>query len=292
LISTEIDFEAPEDLASVLAILADEGDDVTILSGGMSLLPMMNLGLASPDRVVSLRRVASLRQIEDDGEAVVVGGMVPHVVVATEPAIQAAAPAVATAASLIGDVQVRNRGTIGGSVSHADPAADYVASLCAHRAQIVLDSARTGRRLVAASEFLIDAMLTDRQPEELVTGVRIPKMAAGAVSEYIRFARVEGSFAIASAATVLASGGKSMIAVGGVGPGPVVFDISAHEGAGWGNEAAEAVANAVFDACDNVQGDIASDADYRREMARVHARRVVRRATARLNNVQLEGGDA
>jgi carbon-monoxide dehydrogenase medium subunit len=282
LISTEIDFLAPHDLAEVLATLDEHGDDVTVLSGGMSLVPMMNLGLAAPERVVSLRRVAELTGVADEDGAVLVGGMVPHVVVAGHPAIRAVAPALATAASLIGDVQVRNRGTIGGSVAHADPAADYLSCLCAHRGQVVLRSKRDGGRVVDAADFFIDMMYTAREPHELVTGVRLPRTTPAAVSEYIRFARVEGSFAIVNAAVVLNDNGTSRISLGGVGPAPVTLDITEFGASGWDAAAAAAVGDAVFDACQNARGDTMSDAEYRREMARVHARRVVLRAADKL----------
>jgi aerobic carbon-monoxide dehydrogenase medium subunit len=284
LISAEIDFLAPQDLAAALAVLDEHEDDATVLSGGMSLVPMMNLGLASPEHVLSLRRIRELTDIRDDGDAIVLGGMVPHAVVATHPAVRESASSLAVSASLIGDVQVRNRGTIGGSIAHADPAADYLPALVALGGEIVLESARDGRRTVPASEFFIDAMLTVRQGHELVTAVRVPKLAQRAVSEYIRFARVEGSFAIVNAAVTLDPEGDARIALGGVGPAPVTLDITSFGRGGWDDSAAASVGDAAFDACVDVQGDIMSDAEYRREMARVHARRVVSRAAARLGS--------
>lgn len=290
MIATEIDFRSPEGLDEALQLLADFPDDITVMSGGMSLLPMMNLGLAAPEMLLSLRRIDSLRGIVDEGDSILIGAMVTHAEVSASPLVQAAAPAVATAASLIGDVQVRNRGTIGGSVSHADPAADYVPSLSAHGAEIVLNSTADGERLVPSSEFFIDVMYTAREPHELLTAIRIPKINPGAVSHYIRFARVEGSFAIVNAAVVL-DGRNGRIAMGGVGPSPVVMDISEYGQNGW-TDAAGPVADAVFEACDQVQGDIMSDADYRREMARVHAKRVVQQAAERLDAGTQQGGNS
>jgi carbon-monoxide dehydrogenase medium subunit len=291
LISAEIDFLAPQDLAGALAVLDEHEDDATVLSGGMSLMPMMNLGLASPDRILSLRRIAELTEIRDEGDAIVLGGMVPHVVVATHPGVLESAASLAVAASLIGDVQIRNRGTIGGSIAHADPAADYLPALVSLGGEIVLDSARDGRRSVPASEFFIDVMFTVRQGHELVTAIRVPKLPKGAVAEYIRFARVEGSFAIVNAAVVLDPAGAARIALGGVGPAPVSLDITGFGSNGWDDDAATRVGDAAFEACDNVQGDIMSDAEYRREMARVHARRVTSRAAARLAG-DASGGSA
>lgn len=283
MITTEIDFQAPEDLEAAVTALGAYGEEVTVLSGGMSLVPMMNLGLAHPERMISLRRIEDLTDVVDEGDAILVGAMVSHAEVGKSQMITSAASAVSTAAGLIGDVQVRNRGTIGGSVSHADPAADYLPGLAAHEAQVVLCSAEGGQRVVDAKDFFIDAMYTDRRGDELVTGVRIPKMSPSAVSEFIRFARVEGSFAIVNAAVVVDPSGRSTIALGGVGPAPVVLDITDFGADGWREDAARAVGDAVFEACVDVQGDIMSDAEYRRHMAQVHARRVVARAISRLN---------
>lgn len=282
MISSEIDYVAPGDVEEVLEILESDGDDVTVLAGGMSLVPMMNLGLAAPERLVSLRRVAELQAVREVGDAVVVGAMVRHVGVATEAVVGECAPALAVAASSIGDVQVRNRGTIGGSVCHADPSADYLPALCAHGARIVLESRQTQRRVVDARDFFVDVMWTDRRPGELLTALEVPKLAPGAVAEYIRFARVEGSFAIANAAVVIDPGGRSTLAVGGVTAVPVVIDISECGRDGWTTDSAVAAAELVNEACAGVRDDSVLSAEYRREMARIHARRVVERAVAQL----------
>jgi aerobic carbon-monoxide dehydrogenase medium subunit len=281
LISTEITFSAPDSVPEVLAVLAKHEYDVTVLSGGMSLLPMMNLGLATPERVVSLNRVDALDFTAEDGDAVVIGARVRHARVASDPLIARWCPALAAAAAKIGDVQVRNRGTIGGSISHADPSADYLPTLVASGATVVLEST-SGRRELTTTEFFIDLMFTARQPSELVTQIRVPKLAAGWGAAYIRFARVEGSFAIVNAAAVLPPAGPGgRLALGGVGPRPVAVEISGLGGAGWDPEAADAAGDAAFAAAEGASGDPINDAEYKREMARVHARRVVRAAAAR-----------
>src|SRR5262249_43103283 len=153
---------------------------------------MMNLGLATPERVVSLNRVDALDSVGEDGDVVVIGARVCHARVASDPLIVRSCPALAAAAARIGDVQVRNRGTIGGSVSHADPSADYLPALAASGATIVLES-RSGRRELGTGEFFVDLMLTARAPSELVTEIRVPKLAEDWGAAYVRFARVEGS---------------------------------------------------------------------------------------------------
>jgi aerobic carbon-monoxide dehydrogenase medium subunit len=280
-ISTEIEFSAPDTLAGVLSVLAEYEYDATVLSGGMSLLPMMNLGLATPERVISLNRVDALRAITEDSGELVIGARVRHAEIASSRVIAEHCPALAMAASRIGDVQVRNRGTIGGSVSHADPSADYLPVLVATRASVVLESRAGGRRQLPASEFFVDLMFTARQPSELVTEIRVPKLPAGWGSGYIRFARVEGSFAIVNAAAMLPPSGRgASLALGGVGPRPVAVDISGLGMSGWDAGAIEAVGDAAFDASADASDDPMNDAEYKREMARVHARRVVRAAAA------------
>jgi carbon-monoxide dehydrogenase medium subunit len=281
LISIEIEFSSPDTVPGVLGILAEYGDDVTVLSGGMSLLPMMNLGLATPDRLVSLNRVGALGTVTDGGDELVIGSRVRHAQIAADPLIARYCPALAAAAVRIGDVQVRNRGTIGGSVSHADPSADYLPVLLASGADIVLQSGEAGRRRIPAAEFFIDLMFTAREPTELVTEIRVPKLPPGWGAAYIRFARVEGSFAIVNAAAVLPGRGPGgTLALGGVGPRPVTADIAGLGGSGWDDAAVAAAGDAAFEASAHARDDTMSDAEYKREMARVHARRVIRAAAA------------
>jgi carbon-monoxide dehydrogenase medium subunit len=280
-ISTEIEFSAPETLAGVLAVLAEYEYDATVLSGGMSLLPMMNLGLATPERVVSLNRVDALCAIREEPAELVIGARALHAEIAGSPLIARHCPALAMAASRIGDVQVRNRGTIGGSVSHADPSADYLPVLLATGASVALESRARGRRQLPAREFFIDLMFTAREPSELVTEIRVPKLPVGWGAGYVRFARVEGSFAIVNAAAVLPpSGAGASLALGGVGPRPVAIDISGFGASGWDVDAIEAAGDAAFEASADASDDPMNDAEYKREMARVHARRVVQAAAA------------
>jgi carbon-monoxide dehydrogenase medium subunit len=273
MISNEIEFHRPGTLAEALDLLADDGEDVTVLSGGMSLVPMMNLGIVRPEKVLSLNRVRELDQVtERDGE-IVVGALVRHARVATDPLVQRHSPVLAAAAGVIGDIQVRNRGTIGGSVAHADPAADYLPVLAALGGSVILRSSR-GERTLTPDEFFIDLMLTSREPEEIVTAVTVPKLADGWRSAYTRLVRVEGSFAIVNAAAVIAGDRSSAtVALGGVGPKPVVVDVTEQLRGGVDDAALAAVGEAVYEAAQDASGDLMSDATYRRHMASVFARR-------------------
>jgi carbon-monoxide dehydrogenase medium subunit len=276
MISNEIEFHRPSTLRAALDLLAADGDDVTVLAGGMSLLPMMNLGIVRPEKVLSLNRLGELAGVaERDGE-LVIGALVRHEAVATGPLVRRHCPLLAAAARVVGDVQVRNRGTIGGSLAHADPAADYLPALAAMGARVTLSSNR-GERTQPVGEFLVDVMLTSREPDELVTSITVPKLPDGWGSAFRRLARVEGSFAIVNAAAVVA-GDRSVatVALGGVGPRPVVLDVSA--------ALDDAVGEAAFQAAAGATGDQLSDAGYRRQMASVLARRALRAA--------VEGGGA
>src|SRR6266540_1083090 len=258
MISNEIEFHAPGSLAEALDLLAGDGDDLTVLAGGMSLLPMMNLGIVRPTKVLSLNRVPELTQVtERDGE-IVIGAMVRHHRVAGDPLILRHAPLLAAAARVVGDVQVRNRGTIGGSVAHADPAADYLPALAAAGATITLASAWRQRTLTP-DEFFIDLMFTSREPEEIVAAVTVPKLADGWRTAYQRLARVEGSFAIVNAAAV-------------------VVDATEELRDGVDEQSLGRVGEAVHEAARDATGDLMSDATYRREMASVFAKRALREA--------------
>jgi aerobic carbon-monoxide dehydrogenase medium subunit len=280
MISIEIEFHAPDTLTEALGLLADDGDDVTVLSGGMSLLPMMNLGIVRPEKVMSLNHVGGLDRVtERDGE-LVVGALVRHARVAADPLILRHSPLLAAAARVIGDIQVRNRGTIGGSVAHADPAADYLPVLAALGGSVTLSSSQ-GERTLPPEEFFIDLMLTSREPEEVVTAVTVPKLADGWRSAYTRLARVEGSFAIVNAAAVVAGDHSSAtVALGGVGPTPVVVDVTEQLRNGADDAALAAVGEAVHEAARDATGDLMSDATYRRAMASVFARRACAEAAS------------
>jgi CO/xanthine dehydrogenase FAD-binding subunit len=280
MISNEIEFHAPATLAEALGLLADDGDDITVLSGGMSLLPMMNLGIVRPEKVLSLNHVRELDRVDEHDGELVVGALVRHARVGDDPLIRRHSPLLADAARVIGDIQVRNRGTIGGSVAHADPAADYLPVLAALGGTVTLTSSQ-GERTLTPGDFFIDLMFTSREPEEVVTAVTVPKLPDGWRSAYTRLARVEGSFAIVNAAAVVAGDHSSAtVALGGVGPTPLVVDVSDQLRNGVDDAALAAVGDAVHEAARDASGDLMSDATYRRAMASVFARRACARAAA------------
>lgn len=280
MISAEIEFHAPSELPEALDLLAERGDDVTVLAGGMSLVPMMNLGIVKPEVVMSLNHVAELERVQEDGTSFRIGATVCHASIARDDVLARDFPALVAAAQAIGDVQVRNRGTVGGSIAHADPAADYLPVLSLVGAMIGLRS-RAGHRALPLDEFLIDMMFTARQQSELVTEIVVQKPPLGSGFSYRRLARVEGSFPIVNAAALVEpSGSSARLALGGVGPKPLVLDVTEHLGDGATAQALEAIGEAAYEASSATTGDVISDAEYRREMARVFAQRAVRAADA------------
>ena len=269
MLAPEFRFFAPTELADALALLDEHAEDgAKVLAGGMSMVPAINLGLLRPPALVSLNHLPGLDAVEDDGDALRIGALVRHERVATDSAIGRCLPFLAEAARLIADVQVRNRGTIGGSISHADPSADYLPVLCAIDAGLTLVST-SGERSVKVRDFVLDVMLTQLAVNEVLVSVHAPKVPDGAGSAYVRLARVEGSFAIANAAAVV-HGDRATVAIGGAVPVPVVIEADAGD--------LEAVGDAAWEACADAYADLNGTAEYRRTMARVYAMRAVERA--------------
>jgi carbon-monoxide dehydrogenase medium subunit len=238
----------------------------------------MNLGILRPSTVVSLNHIPGLDYVEDAGQHLRIGAMVRHGRVASDPLVRTHAPVLASAASRIADVQIRHRGTIGGSVAHADPAADYLPVLVAMDASVKVASTR-GERTIKARDFFLDVMMTALEPGEILVEIEVAKLPADAASAYVRLARVEGSFAIVNAAAVV-NGGRPVIAIGGATPTPVLVEPPVDLRGGVSEAALEAISNAAYDASEDAYGDLSGSADYRRAMARIYAKRAVREALA------------
>lgn len=282
MISREFSFHAPKTLSEALSLLDRHGDEAKILSGGMSLVPVMTLGLVQPGAIISLNHVSGLDSVREDGNLLRIGGMVRHKQVMSDPLIKKHCPILAEAASGIGDVQVRHRGTIGGSLAHADPAADYVPVSMVVGAQVRLQSSK-GERVVKATDFYKGLMQTALQDGEILTEIQVPKLAAGTGSAYLRLHRVEGNFAIVAAAAVIEAGFKSArVGLAGIGPKALVIDVSKRLAKGVNDEALRGVSDDAYAASAEAYGDLNGDAAYRRAMARVYAQRAVQAAAGRM----------
>lgn len=272
MITQEFDFRAPHDLGEVLRLLADNADEAKLLAGGMSLVPMMTLGLVQPRMVISLNHVAGFSYVKEDGGALRIGAGTTHAEIARDPLVARHCPVLAEAARHIGDVQIRNRGTIGGSLVHADPAADYLPVMVVAGARMVVRGAKDQHE-VPAADFFTSLMQTAVSPNELLAEVAVPKMQARAA--YRRLHRIEGNFAIVNAAAAVENGGAARLAIGGVGETPLVLDVSADLRAGATANALEAVGNRVYEATAGAPEDLNASTEYRRRMAAVYAQRAL-----------------
>jgi carbon-monoxide dehydrogenase medium subunit len=264
-----------------LGLLKQFGDDAKLVSGGHSLLPMMKLRLAQPSHLVDIAKIGSLAQIAEHGGKIVVGAAATHNQVATSDLIRNKLGLLGECALAIGDVQVRNRGTFGGSLSHSDPAADYPAGVLALEGEVRLES-EAGARTVKAEDFFIDLMTTALQPGEILTEVSFATPPAGAGFTYLKHRQPASGFAMVGVAALvtLARGGKfDRVRVGVTGLGAKAVETALAGKAADVATIAAAAAHAA-DGADPLS-DIHAGAEFRAELARVYARRAIASAAAR-----------
>jgi carbon-monoxide dehydrogenase medium subunit len=279
MIPHEFEYASPATLQEALQLVADGSGK--ILAGGMSLIPMMKLRLAAPASVVDLGRVPGLKEISESGGVVHIGAMATHHEVEISPVTRSRCPLLAEAAGSIGDTQVRNMGTIGGSIAHADPAADYPAALLALEATVRLVSAHSDRT-VAAADFFLDAFTTAIEPGEIVLEVLVPAEDGSEGYKYEKVAHPASGFAVVGvAARIKRSAGKiSMARIAVTGMGPHAFrDLTAEKMLEGGADAASAAA--VVGEGQETNSDLYASGDYRRHLARVHAARALAAAISR-----------
>jgi len=283
MIAQNFEYSAPASLNEALVLLGD--GEAKALAGGMSLIPLMKLRLAAPDRVVDLGRIPGLNYIKEDNGVLRIGATTTHYDVESSPLVRASCPLLAEAASNIGDIQVRNRGTIGGSVAHADPAADYPASLLALEARVVLVTAKSQRELPIA-DFFVDTFTTALEPGELIREVIVPLEDKSAGTSYQKVVQPASGFAIVGiAARVRKSGGRVTFArVGVTGLAGKPYRASNVEQALEGTagspsdiqKAAAVVAEGV-----EANSDLHGSAEYRKHLARVYTMRALAVASSR-----------
>jgi len=260
--------------------------DAKVLAGGHSLIPLMKLGLAEPELLVDIGRIASLREIKSEDGAIVVGALATHRSIADSSTIARALTALAEAAAAVGDLQVRSRGTIGGSLAHADPAADEPAPTLAFDATIRVIGPK-GRRDIPAREFFKETFETALGPNEIVVEIRFPAPAGHAGSAYAKFPHPASGFAIVGVAALVAvkSDGtidRAAIGVTGAAAGP--FRATAAERALVGTRGdASAIGVAAAKAADGVTmlADLTASSEFRKQLVMVHTRRALERALER-----------
>jgi carbon-monoxide dehydrogenase medium subunit len=255
-------------------------EDAKILAGGHSLIPAMKLRLAQPRTVIDLSRVSDLRFIREEAGRIVIGAMSTHYDLESSALLKKACPLLPEVAAQIGDVQVRNRGTFGGSLVHADPAADWPAAILALEVELEV-AGPSGRRMVKAADFFVEMMQSALQPNEILCSIRVP--ATSATVAYVKFAQKASGFAIAGVAVVLDKKAGA-VRVGITGVAAKAYRATAVEQALQGKPlTSEAIAAAAQHAADEVEtlNDIHASAEYRAHLALVHTRRALELAAAR-----------
>ncbi|MCC7412031.1 MAG: FAD binding domain-containing protein [Gammaproteobacteria bacterium] len=257
----------PVTLAEALELLGTS-EDARCLAGGATLVAMMNADLVEPELLVGLRRLEELVGIDASADGVRIGAMTTHAAIAADARLTGAAAAVRSAAGQIAHPAIRNQGTIGGAICHADPAADFPAALVAADAVVEVRGADAVRSIPAA-EFFVDYLTTALAPGEMVIAVRVPAGPARAIGRHLKFSRTEGDYATVSVAVVIAMHadvcGYARVALGSAGPAPVHVDAADATLAGSRLDAVaiERAGALLVDAADPVD-DVRGSADYRR----------------------------
>ena len=282
----KFDYFAPDSLAEALALLSEHGADARVLAGGQSLMPALNFRLARPAVLIDINRVPGIDGIEASDGTLRIGAMARQRDIEDSAAVARAAPLLFEATRHIAHLPIRTRGTIGGSLANADPAAEDPAVAAALDATIICHSVRGERRIEAAA-FFVDVMTTALEPDEILTGIEFPTDAgANTGSAFAEISRRDGDFALAGiAARITLSGGKVTDArIAGCGIGPASMRIAEAEAALVGNPAdersIEAASQAVAAAA-NPHDDVHASAEYRRRLAGVMARRAMTAAAVR-----------
>jgi carbon-monoxide dehydrogenase medium subunit len=269
----------PTTVEEALQAVAEGGEDVKILAGGQSLIPVMRLRLAAPETVVDLDRVTELRGVRDDGDAIVIGAMTTHSDVLADPLIAQHAPLIAQATETVADRQVRHRGTFGGALAHADPAGDLPAVALALDAEFVI-AGPNGRRTVPAADFFVDYLTTALEERELLVEIRVPKLAGDWGMHYEKFNRVAQAWSIVAVAAAVRreNGHIAEARIGLTNMGSTPLRATAAEAALAGADATrEAISAAAARAAEGTSpsSDLNAQADYRQHLAQVLTRRAV-----------------
>jgi len=286
MIPNNFEYFAPTTIEEALKLIDRHGDECKILSGGHSLIPVLKLRLAAPGVIIDVGRVKELKRIKVEGDTIRIGAGLTHAEIAANAELKQHCPLLGLTAAQVGDQQVRNRGTIGGSLTHADPAADWPAAILALGAEIVARSS-SGERVIKASNFFVDLMISAVEPNEIVTEIRVPKPAQPKSGVYLKVPQSASGFAVVGVAAQLkiANGKCEDAGIGVTGLAPKPFRALSVEAALRGRTIDEATVSAAAAKADteasDAMEDIHASGDFRRHLARVYARRAVQAAAAR-----------
>jgi carbon-monoxide dehydrogenase medium subunit len=283
MIPLAFDYEVAESVDHAIDLLGQHGDEAKLLAGGHSLLPIMKLRLAAPAVLVDLGRVGELKYVRDEGDHIAIGAMTRHTDVEHSELLQEQCGLLSYTASLVGDPQVRHRGTIGGSISHGDAASDLPSALLALEGEFKLKGSG-GERTVAAADFFQDYLQTDLAADEVLTEIRVPKLGPNTGWSYKKFNRRAQDWAVVGVAAVVekSDGNIGSARIGLTNMGSTPLRASAAEGALSGADASSlAEASQSADEGASPASDIAASSEYRRHLARVLTRRAVEEALGR-----------
>lgn len=277
-------YTAPESVAEALGLLRSYGQDGKLLAGGQSLVPLLNMRLARPSVIIDLNRILELSYIKEDNGEIAVGAMTRQRETELSPLIRGRLPLLAEALGVVGHPQIRNRGTIGGSIAHADPSAELPPVAAVLQAKMVIRGPK-GRRVLTPEEFFLTYLTTALEPDELLVEIRFPVVPkAGAA--FLEVARRHGDYALAGVAVVVSKNGERVgtcrLAFTGVGPGPV--RIPEAEAAVMGNHLTDRVLQDVRKTVEerlDPDSDVHASAEYRKHVAGVLAVRALRFAAER-----------
>jgi aerobic carbon-monoxide dehydrogenase medium subunit len=284
--ATAFDYHVPTTVQEAVSLLSQYGGEAKLLAGGHSLIPIMNLRLAQPKALIDIGKIPGLVGIREDGGNIVIGAMTTHWMIESSDLLKQKVPILPEAAAVIGDVQVRNRGTIGGSLAHADPAGDFPAVAVALDMQLKAVGPK-GERTLKAREFFVDILTTALQPDEILTEIRVPAFAARTGSAYEKFPNPASRYAIVGAAAVVTVDGngvcqKAAVGLNGVTGKPVAA--AGVEQALTGKRLNDqTIQEAAAKAAEGLEplGDIFASALYRAHLARVYTKRALGRASGR-----------
>jgi carbon-monoxide dehydrogenase medium subunit len=279
-------YVAAHSLEEALQLMAKHGEDGKLLAGGHSLIPAMKLRLQSPQILIDLGTVPGLRGVRTEGNHLVIGALTVHAELASSDLIGKHVPGLADAASVIGDMQVRSRGTIGGSVAHADPAADLPVILTALNAAFIVQSS-SGQRAIAADDFFTDFYTTAMAANEILTEIRVPIPAPGTGTAYAKLPHPASGYVVVSAGALITrqrSGAcvAARVTIGGLGSGPVraVATELELQGKPLTPQLIATAAAKAAEESDPVEDSYAG-ADYKRHVATVFARKAIELAAQR-----------
>jgi carbon-monoxide dehydrogenase medium subunit len=284
------EYAAPESLDQALALLAEHGDEAKLLAGGQSLIPLLKLRFAAPAMLVDLGRIPGLDTIEERDGALIVGALARHAVLAAHPLLARRYPLMASAAPQIADPLVRNLGTIGGSLAHADPAGDWGSVMLALGAEVVARS-KAGERTIPIAEFFHGALTTALAPGEILTEIRVPAPTGRPGGVYLKLERKVGDFATVGVAVHVEVDDGRITAAGigltAVGPhNRAVAAGDALRGAVAGQATEQSIGGRIAELAElaartaEPESDIRGSAEYKRHVVRVFVERGLRQAIA------------